>query len=146
MRASSPPPRRGPKGIQPLATARRLPSPSPPRSRLRRQAVAVKPSVSSPSSREFFRFAGVFPIGRRLRRYNGVSVFDFAYPNNSNGGLKIDYALDYQDTTTEVTSRYKVSVNLDLNDFYVTPVTRAIALNLTNKIDGTLNTIQPHEK
>jgi hypothetical protein len=76
---------------------------------------------------------------RRLRRYGGVSVFDFSYYNNPNGGLKYACVSDYEDPLTmEKTAKFNVNVNLDLNDFYITPSTGEIALNLTNKIDTTL--------
>jgi len=76
---------------------------------------------------------------RRLRRYGGVSAFDLSYSNNPNGGLQFAYVSDYEDPfTMEKTTKLNINVDLNLNDFYITPSTGEIALNVTNKIDSSL--------
>jgi hypothetical protein len=77
---------------------------------------------------------------RRQYRYGTMCITDYNYITNPNGGLKTDLITPtFTDLNSgEIYDKYKLSVNLDLNDFYITSGNGAIALNLTNKIDGTL--------
>lgn len=69
-----------------------------------------------------------------------LTASDFGYGINPNGGLKRETSITViDDNTREFLPTNIISVNLDFNDFYTTPGTGEIALNLTNKIDGTLS-------
>jgi hypothetical protein len=77
---------------------------------------------------------------RRLQRYGGLNVLDLRYNVNPTGGFKVELQTPQipNRITGETIDYYKVSVNLDLNDFYYVEDNGEIALNLVNKIDGTL--------